>query len=217
MKFDIDTEANVFQTVWPGGYEESFEGYVNQGYDKYTKKDIQNILRSFYNKEHHCLEIGCGGGMWTKECLIPSFKKVTCLDVCPQRFDGDVTYIQLPNKDFFCSGVDNDSIDFVFSFGVFPHLSEQAQQSYLTSLFKKMKSGGSAVILFANFLRHQDHMNKGEEYFKRYRNTNVSPNGATWFYMDLETAKKMVENAGFVGFNDMIPDFRDTLAYFKKP
>jgi cyclopropane fatty-acyl-phospholipid synthase-like methyltransferase len=216
MKFERDTDAEVFNAIWPGGYEESFEGYTNNGVSKYSRNDIENLIRPFYNKEHVCLEIGCGGGMWTRNYLVPNFKHVICLDVVPKKFKADCTYIQLANKDFFCSGVEDNSIDFVFSYGVFCHLSSEAQEEYLKNLFHKMKSGAQAFILFANFDRHPDHMNQNEEYIRQYKQTNVSPNGGSWFYMDLDLCKKIITKAGFSDFQDLIPDFRDTLAYFRK-
>jgi cyclopropane fatty-acyl-phospholipid synthase-like methyltransferase len=216
MEFNRDTTADVFNMLWPGGYEESFEGYVNEGLTKYTRDDVVAAMAKYYNKDHTCLEIGCGGGMWTRNFLIPNFKRVVCLDVVPKKFQGDCDYIQLSNKDFFCTGVQDSSIDFAFSFGVFCHLSGEAQASYLTNLYKKMKPGGHAIIMFANFDRHPDHKNATEEYLHAYKYSNPSPTGGCWFYMDLALNKKIVEDAGFVDFQDLLPDFRDTLAYFRK-
>ncbi len=127
MSFERDTEAAVFETVWPGGYVETFEGYVNIGCGQYVEKDIAQFLLAFFDKDQHCLEIGPGRGLWTTKYLIPNFRKVTCLDVVTQKFEGDCDYIRIPSKDFSCAGVEDDSIDFLFSFGVFCHLSAEAQ------------------------------------------------------------------------------------------
>lgn len=47
MDFKRDTEAEVFNKIWPGGYSESFEGYTNQGQIKYGRSDINALLSRF--------------------------------------------------------------------------------------------------------------------------------------------------------------------------
>ncbi len=215
--FERDTEAEVFATVWPGGYIETFEGYVNIGCGKYVEKDIAEILSNYHDRDRDCLEIGPGAGLWTTKYLIPNFRRVTCLDVVQKKFDGDCNYIQVPSKDFSCAGMADNSIDFLFSFGVFCHLSSEAQAAYLKSAFRKLKQGGKALVMFANFGRHPYYKDSREEDLLPYKNSNPSPDGAVWLYMDLPLTKKIVADAGFIRFKDLLPDFRDTLAHFEKP
>lgn len=212
-----DSDAKVFNEAWPGGYVETFEGYLNcYPSSKYGKKDIIDVLRFFYNSKHTALEIGPGGGMWTKECLIPHFKHVTAVDVVPAKFSANCTYIQAPSKDFTCYGVADNSIDFLFSFGCFCHLSEDAQACYLKAAFTKMKSRSKGLVMFANFDRHPYYAEAKEEEKKKYEQ-NISPGAAVWFYMDLNRTKQLIKDAGFINFTDTLPDFRDTLASFVKP
>lgn len=210
-----DTDADVFDRVWPGGYVETFEGYVNVGCAKYREGHIAAVLGKFFNRQHTCLEIGPGGGLWTRKYLIPNFRQVIALDVVSQKFGGKLKYIRVPNRDFSCHGVDDGSIDFLFSFGCFCHLSVEAQSEYLRSAYRKMRDGAFGLVMFANFDRHPN-WNKMSAEERRAHEGNRNPEGAVWFYNDLATTRKMIEEAGFRGFYDCMPDFRDTLAAFQK-
>jgi hypothetical protein len=215
----IDTEAEVFNSIWPNGYVESFADYA--GCPKCLRDEIAEVgIKPHYNNEHVAAEIGCGGGLWLKRCLLANFKHVFAVDVVPIKFDTSATnftYVQVPSKNFECPGIADGTLDFVFTFGLFCHLSLAAQRQYLKALFRKLKSGGSMVAMFADFRRHPYFSKLPEKTLDKYKEKNTSPQDGAWFYNDLETTRKMVEESGFIDFTDLLPGFRDTFARFKKP
>ena len=71
-----------------------------------------------------------------------------------QLLPENVRYIELPDRDYNCTGVEDESIDFAFSFGVFCHLPNSANETYVNSIYKKLKVGGVALLAFADFYRH---------------------------------------------------------------
>lgn len=205
----MDTPKECFVKAWGIGYVEPW-GCHGVPLNDFVKMTIA----PFCNKEHVALEVGCGRGIWTANCLSPNFKRVVCLDVIPKS-DWiaklpNVEYVELPDRNFSCLGVEDDSIDFVWSYGCFCHLTMDAVREYLRSLFKKAKSGANLVIMFGNWIRNPH--TKGCD-----KDAIYSPEQCPWFYQDLELVQQAVKEAGFIDFKDMLPDFRDTIAHFKKP
>lgn len=212
MSFDSDTSKEVFCSTWPGGYVENFDKYP-----KDSELQVVRILARFADPIAHCLEIGPGRGFWTTKYLCKLFHDVICIDVIPKpkrEWPSNVFYFQVGDREFNCPGVIFESIDFVFSFGVFCHLTESAIRVYLASLFRVMKPNARALICFANWQRHPS--TPKDESAKRFANERHA-DGTCWFYCDSDLARCMVEDAGFVNFEDTLPEFRDTLAAFRKP
>src|SRR5437667_49701 len=92
---DQDFDKEFFQRTWgPQGYYEEFNYGV--GFNEV----VQRCLVPFFNIQHRALEIGSGGGAFTKR-IIKGFDHVTAVDVItkpecfnkysPYRF----TYIEL--------------------------------------------------------------------------------------------------------------------------
>lgn len=211
-EFEDDTSKEDFILAWPGGYEEDFRFYPSD-----TESKVAKAISQFANPDGICIEIGPGRGLWTQRYLVPSFQKVVCIDVIhrPSGLESDrIEWKEVGSKDYSCSGVATASMDFAFSFGVFCHLSQVACQAYLDSLFRVLKPGSSALLMFGNWSRHPSI--KQDPSLRRFANERQYP-GTCWFYCDLDMAKEMVINSGFVDFVDVYPDFRDTLCTFHKP
>lgn len=202
-----DTTKRGFNSTWPGGYRENFEVYAAKT-GMGEGPIVRVALEPFYNKEHVALEIGCGGGFWIDKYLAPNFKKVIGLDVIPKPpLVGDnVQYIEVPDRNFECYGVEDGSIDFVWSFGVFCHMTHPAIQSYLHAAFKKLKPGGKAVLYFSNTERRPGTASSGN-----------SENEVLWISNNWVLSENMMVKAGFVNIKDLMPMHIDTIAYAEKP
>lgn len=205
----MDFSSEQFKKFWPNGYQEVF-GETNPDRDL-----LYSILDKRGNKNHRALEIGCGDGTWTSRFLIPRFGDVTAIDVIdsPRNlpFGKNVRYFKLPSNDYECSGIESGSIDFVWSYGVFCHLSNGAVSKYMKSVFRVLKSGGGGLIMFANWPKHFWY--KTFDGIDRFRN-DVDIGG--WFYSDTETARLAVEGAGLEFMGDITEKCRDSLIEFKK-
>ncbi len=224
-----DTHASTFQEVWPDGF---IEGWQHYGGDC-TDPILEKFVAPHAGGDKSVLEIGPGGGLWTAK-LSRMFAKVTAIDVVdkPDMFPkgSNITYVKAPDRDFSCHSIPPASVDFIFTFGVFPHLSRAAQSEYLSSMFRVLKPGGNVVASFANWKRHQllmriqinvflidsaEIVHLGGEHVRAAK--EPIEHSAPWFYNDLDRTKRMVKSAGFIDFVDLIPEFRDTLAGFRKP
>jgi ubiquinone/menaquinone biosynthesis C-methylase UbiE len=141
-------------------YEES----VRQGYADFARAilraPVPDLLNRLYNK--NALEIGYGGG----RLLLPAsriFEHVIGVDIHSMT-DIVAAYMRNQGCDNFelytTNGktlpVDDRSIDFVYSFIVFIHLSSpEVFETYLAEISRVLKPGGIASLYFGRpFFRH---------------------------------------------------------------
>ena len=109
-----------------------------------------HYVRRFVNCEHVALEIGPGGGRWTRYLI--EFRKIYLVDYhaellaelqknfdCPQ-----MQFIRNNGTDF--PGVPDRSIDFLFSFGCFVHLDPPLIAAYLASMNRILKPTANVVL-----------------------------------------------------------------------
>ena len=148
----LKREINSFQKVWKGGYKTGYSNKRNQaGIERYLKNNLTG---------GNLLEIGCGGGQWTK--VINNFRlfsKIYCTDVLSEEHNKFWNYVGKNSKkyieyykvtDFELSFLEDNSIDYVFSYDVFCHISYSGLEAYLESLYKKCKNGAQLLIMYAD-------------------------------------------------------------------
>ena len=113
------------------------------------------FVRPFVNPQHTALDLGCGGGRWTRQLL--GFKAVYALDYYPEllvefrrsfaRYK-HVTPIKNNGTDF--PGIAAQSVDYVLSFGVFGHINQSLIDDYLRNLKAILKPGANVVIHYSD-------------------------------------------------------------------
>lgn len=161
-------------TRWRIGYEEArglpgsnsvalnFEKWDNwdwsQNGDEWTESAewkqavVDHILKPAVGSAPSILEIGPGAGRWT-EFLKDVATDLTvvdlspqCIEICRERFGegGNIEYFVTPGTDL--SFIDSETIDGIWSFDVFMHISPPDVSSYLRELARVMKPGGQGVI-----------------------------------------------------------------------
>ena len=191
----------AFLDTWPGGYRENFEVYsMTSG--KSEEELVSKCLTPFLNAEHTALEIGCGGGYWPENYLVPGFKRVIGIDLlpeCPFKHP-NFFYTEAGNQDYACGWVGDASVDFVWSFGVFCHLPLEAIAEYVASAFRVLKPGGRAVLYFSN-----DDRRPGVS------GDSTADGGIMWCRNDVKTSMKLMKDAGFTGITDLFPELHDTM------
>jgi len=111
------------------------------------------------------LEIGPGGGRWTRYLLAARTVYAVdyhqeLLDELGVNFRAD-NLISIKNNGTDLPGVPPESIDFVFSFGVFVHLDLDLIDAYLGSFKSVLKSGGSIVLQYADKTKPMAKLNDG--------------------------------------------------------
>jgi SAM-dependent methyltransferase len=109
-------------------------------------------LKPYVRSDHVAVEIGPGGGRWTRYLL--GFQQVYAVDYYSEvlgelrkRFSSrNVTFVLNHGTDF--PGV--PAADFVFSFGTFVHLDPPLIQRYIENVRQVLKSSGEVVIQYAD-------------------------------------------------------------------
>lgn len=198
------TKQDFINTWGVSGYRESFNVYSMPQNGGVSEEQVVSAgLRPFYNKEHTCLEIGCGGGYWPEKHLCDNFKQVIGIDVVPTGGikRGNFKFIEVPDRDYSCYGVADESVDFVWSFGVFCHLPIQAIAEYVKSAYRVLKPGGNACLYFSNIDRRPGTASSEQDI----------GHGIIWVWNTLNHSVKMMEDAGFSGVMDALPVMRDTM------
>lgn len=147
MNHEEDLSKTQFIDMW------TKDGFVHSwdAYQKDYKDDILAVVSTLVNKESSTvLEIGCGGGYWTSS-LNDLSKKMYAVDLLPRpNIPEDVVYIELGDKQYSIPKIKNNSIDLIFSYGVFCHLSKRARQEYIKDIKRVMKRSGCAIIMFSD-------------------------------------------------------------------
>ncbi len=185
-----------FISFWGDGYIESFDGY-----NGFKPEQVYNKAIKPFEKKKVCLEIGCGGGFWTNKYL-KNFK-VTGIDVIPKSKNITCKYFELNDKDYFCTPIKSNSIDFVWCFGVFCHLPQSAVSVYVKNILRVLKKNGVAVLMFPNW----DKCPKGVKNRENYKESAYG--GLGWFYIDYGEILKDIN------YKILFPEFRDTLICIK--
>lgn len=207
-----DFTKEFFQRTWgEDGYYEYFSYGV--GIDKVC----EICLYPFMNIQHTALEIGCGGGVFTKK-MVGFFKGVTAVDVIKQPpmldeflFHTRLKYIELPDQSFDLPGIPDNSIDFAFAYNVFCHLSNDAIKEYLRAVNRVLKPGGNFVFMLSDFNQAKKHI----EDANKYQLGDLLPMGH--FYQDGRTVDIIAYKEQWEIVNrNMIKEHRDIIIHLKK-
>jgi phospholipid N-methyltransferase len=121
---------------------------------QFLKYVRDNYLMPFVNPDHSAVEIGPGGGRWTKYML--AFERLYAVDFYQDLLDElqknfrSPALVFLKNNGTDFPGVLPRSIDFVFSFGCFVHLDVPVISKYLESIAKICKASANIVIHYSD-------------------------------------------------------------------
>lgn len=117
---------------------------------------IDDVLECWIPRNAAVLEIGPGAGRWS-EVLVSRASKLVLVDVsqllldmCRERFRDYVSIEYVLSTGSDLPGVQDGSIDAVWSFDVFVHLAPRDQAAYLSEIGRVLAPGGTAVLHHAN-------------------------------------------------------------------
>jgi len=193
---------NDFINFWgEKGYTETWDGHKYNWSNEIKDLIIKQIGN---NKDKEVLEIGCGSGYWTR-FLCQNSKQVSAIDLIPKPFDAiNFTYFENTDNQFNCGSIKDESIDFVFSFGVFCHFSLSACEEYIKDIMRVLKFGGSAILMYSD--------EEGGKKF--YNNPNFKASSIYGQYNDYSDIMPMVHKYDKNAIR--ILDFRDSLILVRK-
>jgi len=106
------------------------------------------------SSEQVALEIGAGGGRWTRYLL--GFRELYIVDYHTEILQEVRKNFNKPNMKFFknngCDFPDiaEQSVDFVFSFGCFVHLDLPLIEAYLKNIKSILKPGGNVLLHYSD-------------------------------------------------------------------
>ena len=113
-----------------------------------------HYLLPYVNPDHSAVEIGPGGGRWTRYLL--GFGQLCTVDYHQELLDELQRNYRAPhlstlrNNGTDFPGIPDASVDFVFSFGVFVHLDIDVIEAYFRSIHRILKPSGCAMIQYAD-------------------------------------------------------------------
>jgi predicted methyltransferase len=108
----------------------------------------------YVKRDHVGLEIGPGGGRWTKYLL--GFKQLYVVDYHAELLKELRRQCNEPNMQFIINhgtdfpGVPKNSVDYIVSIACFVHLEPHLIQSYLSNIHSILKSGGDVVLTYSD-------------------------------------------------------------------
>ena len=113
-------------------------------------------LEPYVTPETVALEIGAGGGRWTRYLL--RAREVIVVDLngeffryIESRFPEEAGKLRFyETSGYELGGVEDESVDFVFSFGTFVHIDPEGIDAYLSEIWRVLRPGGIATIHYAD-------------------------------------------------------------------
>lgn len=120
----------------------------------------------YVEQQHTALEIGSGGGRWTRYLL--GFGKVFAVDSYPEvlselenAYGSHNNLLLIQNDGSDLPGIAPKSVDYAFSFGTFVHLDLEVIHAYLKALILVMKDGANVVIQYSDKTKVMAQLNQG--------------------------------------------------------
>ena len=124
-----------------------------------------HFLRPYVSPETTVVEIGPGGGRWTRYML--DAKQIYAVDYHQELLDelksniDSVKIVFLKNDGDNFPNVPNESVDFVFSFGTFVHLDIDIIDRYLQNIKSLLKPESNVVLQYSDKTKPLAKMNHG--------------------------------------------------------
>jgi ubiquinone/menaquinone biosynthesis C-methylase UbiE len=123
------------------------------------------FLLPYCDPAHTALEIGPGGGRWTRYLL--GFSRLYVVDYHEELLrelqknfaEPNMVFVKNNGTDF--PGVADESVDYVFTFGTFVHLEPDLIDAYLLNLRRVLKIGANVVIQYSDKTKTAAQQNDG--------------------------------------------------------
>ncbi len=145
-------------------------------YEDWKQSMYQNLIIPNLNQNSIVLEIGAGHGRWSSLLATAAGTlylvdlSLNCIEFCKKLFVSQSHIKYFVNDGKSLSGIESLSIDFVWSYDTFVHMDKNSIDSYLSEIYRVLRSGGRAIIhhpgrshffLFLGFIRHLGRLGNG--------------------------------------------------------
>jgi ubiquinone/menaquinone biosynthesis C-methylase UbiE len=144
------------------GYDWSGRGEEWNASLEWKQALIEDVLARWIPAGAAVLEIGPGAGRWSRALATRASRLLLVdvserpLDLCRDLFDGDTRIQLVLSSGSDLPGVEDGSIDAVWSFDVFVHVAPRDQAAYLGEISRVLRPGGVAIV------HHSDGRNRGQ-------------------------------------------------------
>jgi ubiquinone/menaquinone biosynthesis C-methylase UbiE len=229
MKNTIEDNLVVWDKEhhWSGDGDE-WDGQAKMSgvpYEEWKQSLIDAFLVPNLSPDKDILEIAPGHGRWS-EVIAGSCKSLTLIDLspsciafCQERFKGKdhISYRITDGKTL--PDVADASIDFVWSFDSFVHMSADVISAYLSEMQRVLKPGGKAIIhhagrrnsvLWLGFLKNSGKM--GRKLYQIVSMGNASDNDGWRSDISRERVAQLVGNAG-LSVESQVHEWGENKAY----
>ncbi len=131
---------------WAGGGDEWTPS------EEWKVSVMKCVLQKFIPEGRRVLEIGPGGGRWTGELIKRSSRftavdiSESCVELCREKFGGDPKTRFIVGSGADLRGVEDASVDALWSFDVFVHINQAEVESYADEFRRIMTPGAVGVI-----------------------------------------------------------------------
>ena len=213
----LQEELKSFSTLWEGGFKNVIENTDNRRladvFDYCLKQNMDGKV---------ILEIGPGGGSWTK--LMTPAKKIYCLDALSAEHNGFWQYVGEDERieyhqveDFSLKEVPDKAIDLVYSYDAFCHISWTGVKTYMTNLLAKLKPGAQGFIMIPDLEKCKPAMTRSFE-GEDPDDFDGLPSPGRWYWWGLARYVALLRELGYVIVKEDIGlDARDPIVHFKCP
>jgi hypothetical protein len=119
----------------------------------------------YVNEDQCAVEIGPGGGRWTR--YLRGFRKLYVVDYYPELLAEVRRNVKGPNLVFVRNngtdfpGIDDNYVDYLFSFGTFVHLDAHIVEAYLSNMRRILKAEANVVIHYSDKTKIMAQINDG--------------------------------------------------------
>jgi len=163
------------------------------------------------------LELGCGGGKFSAR-LAPRCRSLLCTDISAEMLEhtrstlaarelgANVAYAQLDGVDF--SGVEDGSVDFIFSYDVQLHLQPENVFSYMLDARRVLRDGGVLMLHQVRLASPggMDHF-LNQFWFGSWRMDNFDPRRRGFMYFMSGEEMRALADASRFAVERIVEDF----------
>ena len=120
--------------------------------DEWKDSLVKCVMLKHIKSGTDLLEIGPGGGRWTEHLqklagsLVGVDISEKCVEVCREKFKDCDNVRFFANKGNDLSGIEDRSLDAIWSFDVFVHINKKEVGQYVGEFFRVLRPGGIGVI-----------------------------------------------------------------------
>jgi cyclopropane fatty-acyl-phospholipid synthase-like methyltransferase len=149
----------IYGSVWGDPQKDDTE------HNRRVRAVRDRFLLPYVHPDVTCVEIGPGGGRWTRyllTCLelycVEYYKEL--LEELSSNFKAPGLHLILNNGNDF-PGIADGIVDFLFSYGVFVHLELQTIDAYVFNMRRLVKHRANLVIHYSDMSKEMARQTKG--------------------------------------------------------